>query len=272
MIIDIVNNKGGTGKTTTCVNLAAAMVQQGYRVLLVDLDPQASASLSLGISFDDLSPSIADSLFAASPKSLPIRDTPIAGLDLVTAELDLASADLALADQEDRENRLARLLAPVRAQYDFIFCDCPPSMSMLVVNALVAADGLIIPVTPDYLALEGLVSLTNAVEKAKAGLGISPRLFGIVFTQVNPALNLTKRVTGLVRGHFQDKVFATEVRRDVKLAEAPAESQSVFDYAPASRGAEAYAALAAELLQRIDQDDKDRGDRLYAIGDHRHLN
>jgi len=251
MIIDIVNNKGGTGKTTTCVNLAAAMVQQGCRTLVVDLDPQASASLSLGISFDDLSPSIADALFTEAPGSLPVRATAVEGLDLVTAELDLASADLALANHADRENRLARLLAPIQKQYDFIFCDCPPSMSMLVINALVAADGLIIPVTPDYLALEGLVSLTNAVEKAKTGLGISPPLLGIVFTQVNPALNLTKRVTGLVRDHFEGHVFETEVRRDVRLAEAPAESQSIFDYAPTSRGAESYAALAAELRQRI---------------------
>ncbi len=250
MIIAVINNKGGTGKTTTSVNLSAALANAGCRVLLVDLDAQASASLSLGVEWEALSPSAADILLDDRPIQKTIRPTDIAGLDLITAEMQLAHTDLILAGVPGREMRLSTQLETVRPHYDFILCDCPPSLSMLPVNALVAADAFMVPVTPEYLALEGLVSLMNALDQMKAGMGISPKLLGIVFTLSNAQLTSSRKVIELVREHFGASVFETLIRRDVKLSEAPSYGQHIFDFAPQSHGARAYAGLADEILKR----------------------
>lgn len=250
MIISIINNKGGTGKTTTCINLAAALARSGHRILVVDMDCQASASLSLGIGQGELAPSSAGVLFGKIHMAEAIRATTIPEVDLVTGDMALANTDLVLANVPGRERRLADSLAPFLNSYDFILCDCAPSLSMLAVNALVAADGYVVPVTPEYLALEGLVSLMKAVTKLRNGMNIQTDLLGILFTLVNPGLKISRKIIHLVREHYGEEVFKTEIRRDVKLTESPSFSRSIFEYAPGSRGATAYAELAEELVKR----------------------
>lgn len=254
VIIAVINNKGGTGKTTTCVNLSAAIANSGYRVLIVDLDSQASASLFLGVQWDDLTPSAADVLFNGIEIEEAIRHTDTPRLDLLTGGMELAHADLILANVPGRENLLEEALKDVRQEYDFIICDCPPSLSMLSVNVMVAADSYIVPVTPEYLALEGLVFFLEACDKIKGGMGINPELMGIVFTMVNPVLKTMRRSTrdimGLIRSYYGNGVFKTEIKRDVRLNESPSCGSSIFGFAPKSHGAKAYATLAGEVMER----------------------
>jgi len=258
MVITIINNKGGTGKTTTCVNLAAALARNEYKVLLVDLDPQASASLSLGSTYDNLSPSAADVLFTGITVETAKRNTTIPGLDLLTGDMDLANTDLILADAVGRENMLGKALELIKDNYDFIFCDCPPSLSLLSINALLAADRYLVPVTPEYLALEGLVSLMNGLERVKEGMGIDIELIGILFTmaatgifpQLNRELKWQREIIGLVREQYSNNVFKTVIKRDSRLAEAPSYSRSIFEYAPESSAARQYSSLANEILKR----------------------
>ena len=261
MIISVVNNKGGTGKTTTCVNLSAALASSGYRVLLVDLDPQASASLSLGVERGDLNPSAADVLFKGTSIKLVIRECEIQQLHLLTGGIDLVNTDLNLADVPGRERRLSESLKVVRQDYDFILCDCPPSMSMLPVNALVASDGYIVPVVPEYLTLEGLVSLMTVLDTLRKGMGINPKLFGIVFTMVERILGTRRRSTrdiiGLIREHYGEDVFETEIRRDFRLTESPSFSSSIFDFAPRCHAAKAYSMLAREVIDRCGMNGKE---------------
>jgi chromosome partitioning protein len=250
MNIAVINNKGGTGKTTTCVNLAAALARSGSRVLLIDLDSQASASLSLGVPRNDLSPSTAHLLFGSMGAEQVIRESSVPELDLLSGEMNLASADLMLADVPGRELRLSHGLAGVRRRYDFILFDCPPSLSMLSINALVASDRFMVPMTAEYLALEGLIGLMNGIDRMKQGMGLRAGLLGIVFTMVNPCLKITEEIQSLIRDHYGSLVFETEIRRDVKLGEAPAYGRSIFQHAANSRGADAYSMLAKEVRER----------------------
>jgi len=248
-VISMINNKGGTGKTTTAVNLAAGLAGAGFRVLILDLDSQGSASLSLGISTDG--PSMADVLFDALPLAEAIRTTSVPRLDLVTGVMELANSDVILADATGRENRLRNMIATLDDRYDVVICDCPPSLSLLVVNALVASNHCLVCVSPDYLAFEGLVALTRVIERLRRGMGIDVHMLGILMTMVNPALNLTKTIAEKIRSRYGTLVFQSELRRDVKLAEAPFHGKSIFDHAPASAGAKAYGRLLAEVLNRI---------------------
>ena len=250
MIIAIINNKGGTGKTTTCVNLSASLASSGYRILLVDLDSQASASLSLGIDRNRLSPSSAHVLFGTAKVAEAIRPGVVSGLDVLPGQMELANTDLMLADVQGRERKLAESLNRVNGSYDFVLLDCPPSLSMLSINALVAAHYYVVPVTAEYLALEGLVSLMNGIDRLKRGIGVAPELLGILFTLVNPCLKMSEDISQLIREHYGTQVFETEIGRDVKLGEAPAYGCSIFDHAPNSRGAGAYARLAQEMIDR----------------------
>jgi chromosome partitioning protein len=250
MNIAMINNKGGTGKTTTCVNVAASLASGGFRVLLVDLDAQASASLSMGIPYHALTPSVADILFDAFPAGKAMRHSPITGLDLLTGGMALASTDLMLADIPGRENKLRDALHDIRRSYDFMFFDCPPSLSMLSINALVASDAYIIPVTAEYLALEGLISMMQAMEEVKKGMDINPPLLGIAFTMVIPGLKSARQIIGLVREEYGEMTFKTEINRNVKLTEAPSFGKSIFQHASRSTGARDYAALAAEIRGR----------------------
>lgn len=266
MIISVINNKGGTGKTTTCVNLSAALAKLGYLVLLVDLDSQASASLSLGIKYCDLSPSVADVIFDRVAIETVIRKTNIQRLDLLTGEMQLVHSDLMLADVSGRENRLAESLEPIRNKYDFILCDCAQSLSILSVNTLVAADRYIIPVTPEYLALEGLITFFEVVERIKEGMSIDIELLGIVFTMINPSLfpllnrelKNQSEVMHLVREYCDKDVFKTVIKRDVRITEAPSYGTSILDYAPGSNGSKEHTMLANEVIERCNICRKER--------------
>jgi len=256
MIIAVMSNKGGTGKTTTSVNLSASLAMMGFHVLLVDLDPQGYASLSLGIPYAELSPSASEVLFDGIQIESVIRDTAISGMDLITGGIEMADSDLILADMPDRENRLDRSLYPLRTEYDFIILDCPPSMSLLSINALVASNRYIIPITPDYLAMEGLITLLSTVKRIKNGMGLNVELLGILFTMVNlDRLRIRRQefkmqlgIIKLLREHYSQDVFKTFILRDVRLSETASYGQTIFDFAPNSKPALAYRRLANEVL------------------------
>jgi chromosome partitioning protein len=250
MILALVNNKGGVGKTTTAVNLSAGLANKDRRVLLIDLDSQGSASLSLGVPRSDLHPSSSEVLLDGIAIHQAIRKTPVEGLDLLTGSMELANADLVLSDVQGREERLKNALAPIRDDYHFLILDCPPSLSLLPINALVAVDAFIIPVVPQYLALEGLVNLLEAVERIRRGIGMVGRLLGLLLTLVDYRTKVTSEIVQMIRGHYKHQVFDTEVRVNIRLAEAPSFGKSIFEYDGASNGAEAYRRLGEEVLQR----------------------
>ncbi len=253
MKITILNNKGGTGKTTTSVNLGAALAASGYRVLLVDMDSQASASLSLGVGRNELSPSTADLLFDLEDPREILRESGVPWLDLITGEMNLASSDMILAEISGRELRLTRALKGMDERYDFILFDCPPSLSLLSINALMASEYYLIPVSAEYLALEGLISLMEGIDRLERGMELQARLLGILLTSMSHSVTrkkINREIAELIREHYGEGVFETEIPRDVRLEEAPAYGKTVFQHAPRSRGARGYAKFAEELLQR----------------------
>ncbi len=263
MIIAIFNNKGGVGKTTTAVNVAAALaggLRTAARVLLVDLDAQASASLSLGVPRAELGRSVALALYGEAPLADLIRPTSLHGLDLVPGDMRLADADVRLSPDKDRRaHLLAALLKPLRARYDWIVLDAPPSLSLPSLNALTAADGVIVPVAPEYLALEGLVNVLEALERMRDGMGISPPLLGILLTRVDYRTRAAKEISEMVRRRFGAQVFETEVRGSVALTEAPSFGKSILEYAPRSRGAWDYRAVAREIILRVKKSQRSSG-------------
>lgn len=251
MIVSLVSKKGGVGKTTTAVNLAAGLARRGCRVLLVDLDSQGSASLSLGLGRGDSGRSAADVLLGDTAMRDAVRPTATAGLDLVPASVDLLHADLELGVLRQKDRRLADRMAPLREDYDFIFIDCPPSLSLLPVNALVASDAFIVPVVPQYLAWEGVSHLVAAAQRLAARAGVKNPLASLLLTMVDYRLKATRTTVDTVREAFGTQVFAVEIRVNVRLAEAPGAGQPIFDYDPTATGAAAYALLAEELLLRF---------------------
>ncbi len=253
-IIALVNNKGGVGKTTSAVNLAAGLVAAGKRrVLLADLDAQGSAGLSLGLSRADLSPGVAEVILDGHLIREAIRPSSVKGLDILPGSMTLASADLALSVVKGREVVLKAALTPILGDYDFTVLDCPPSLGLLTVNALTAADFFLVPVTPDYLSLEGLVNLMDAVERIKAGIGRAADLLGILLTLADYRLNVTEEIGRMIRGYYGRLVFKTEIRGNVRLKEAPSFGKTIFDYDNGSAGAEAYRELTKEVIQRINK-------------------
>jgi len=253
VITAVLNRKGGVGKTTTAVNIAAAVAAQGYRVLLIDLDSQASTSLSLGVPRWALAPSSADVLLNSTPAVEAVRATRVMGLHLMTASTDLSSVDRELSPLPNREGRLQSALRPIRDRYDYIMIDCPSVSSLAPLNALVAADYFIVPVVPHYLAIEGVRNLCSSADRLLARLGVPTRLLGIVLTMVDYRTKTTRDNVARMREEFGNSVFGVEIRINIRLAEAPAAGQTIFEFDDSSTGADAYRLLGEEFLMRIQQ-------------------
>jgi len=250
VIIALISRKGGVGKTTTAVNLSAALARTGKRVLLIDLDSQASASLSLGVDRGALAPSVADVLAGTVGVEQAVRETAIGGLHLVTASVDLVHADADLARSRGREGRLRAALAPVAGAYDFIFLDCPPSLSLLPVNAVVASDAFLAPVVPQFLAASGIPNLLAAAQRVAWDAGVRARPLGVLLTMVDYRTRATRETVDEIRAELGSLVFAIEIRINTRLAEAPRAGQTIFEFEPTATGAAAYHLLADELLLR----------------------
>jgi chromosome partitioning protein len=249
-IYAIANQKGGVGKTTTAINLGAYVAMTGKRVLLIDMDPQANATSSLGYDKRNLDLTMYDVVINNLPLAELIITTERVGLDLAPAGLALAGAEVELVGLPKREYRVALALRPVLARYDYVFIDCPPSLGLLTVNSLTAAHGAVIPIQCEYLALEGLSQLLGSIKLIREKLNPGLAVMGVVMTMYDSRTLLSAQVVNEVRAYFPHEIFNTIIPRSVRLAEAPSYGQSIAEYDSESRGAQAYQALAAELMTR----------------------
>ena len=250
-IYAIANQKGGVGKTTTAVNLSACLAAQGWRVLIVDTDPQGNAGSSLGFDKTALSTTLYDVLLNEAPASEVARPTHLPRLDLLPSTSVLAAAEVELVDLPEREGVLRRALAPVAQTYDAILIDCPPSLGLLTVNALTAAEGVLIPIQCEFLALEGLLQLVQTVDRVKRTVNPMLDVTGVVMTMFDSRTRLAPQVVAEVRRFFPTRIFASIVPRTVRLAEAPSYGQAITEYDSSGKGAESYRELAAEFVDRI---------------------
>jgi len=249
-ILAIANQKGGVGKTTTCVNLAASLAAMKQRVLLVDLDPQGNATTGSGVDKHSLDQSIYDVLVDGIAIDKVSQIAGDAGFDVLPANGDLTAAEVELLDIEHKERRLRQSLSEVDGRYDYVLIDCPPSLNMLTLNGMVAADGVVIAMQCEYYALEGLSALMNTIDRISQTLNPSLKVEGILRTMYDPRNSLTSDVSAQLHSHFGEKVYRTVVPRNVRLAEAPSHGLPAMYYDKYSRGAKAYMALAGEIIRR----------------------
>jgi chromosome partitioning protein len=251
-IIALANQKGGVGKTTSAITLGAALAELGQRILLVDFDPQGGCAIGLGIEPGSIEVSIYNALLDRTcDVDEVILKTTVPGLDLLPSNIDLAAAELLLVQEVAREQTLLRVLAPLRVKYDFMLIDCPPSLGLLTINALTAADGVIIPLECEYYALRGMALLMDSIDRVKERLNPRLQIDGIVATMFDPRTLHSREVHGRVKEAFGPRVFETVIRKTVRFAEAPVAGEPILNYAPKSLGAMAYRNLAEEVMSRV---------------------
>ena len=249
-VLAVVNQKGGVGKTTTAINLAAGLALEGLPTLLIDCDPQANATGGLGLGRDEGRISVYDVIMQQVTIRESIVDTGVDGLRILPGSKNMIGANLELVSQERREFRLREAIESVRHEYPFIVLDCPPALDLLTLNALVAADGLLVPMQAEYFALEGITELMQTLDRVAQSFNPALALEGVLLTMYDDRTNLSQQVTDNLRGFFGDKLLKTSIPRNIRLAEAPSHGKPVQLYDPRSRGAEAYTALAIEILER----------------------
>ena len=248
-VVAIANQKGGVGKTTTAINLGAALAAFDRKIAIIDFDPQANATSGLGRSGQQNGGNAYDVLLGADPR-LALQDTGFPNLSLLPSARDLVGAEIELVNQDGRENRLRNAIESIRQEYDFVFIDCPPSLSLLTVNALTAADSVLIPLQTEYFALEGLSELMESVDRVRHSFNPGLEIEGILLTMFDERTNLARQVLADIRGHFGKLVYDTVIPRNVRLGEAPSFGKPVLAYDVKSKGAESYLALGREVLRR----------------------
>lgn len=252
-IICVANQKGGVGKTTTAVNLSACLAEAGKRVLLIDIDPQGNATSGLGVDRKSVKASVYDLLLEDMSPVDAMVPTSVKGLSLVAATIDLAGAEIELVPRISRENRLKRVLEPARQTFDFILIDCPPSLGLLTINALTAADSILIPIQCEYYALEGLTQLMDTFRLVRESLNPQLEIEGVLLTMFDGRTNLSIQVVDDVKRFFRGKVYRSIITRNVRLSEAPSHGLPITAYDPRSKGAEAYAELAREVIEHVEE-------------------